>query len=133
MQIGTLTANTRRQLTAARRPPKMSPMKDPASSETPLMPRASPRWSAGKASVRMAAELPIIIAPPVAWIMRRMMISSAAVEPSLHTSVRPTAAAVKTMRPVLNMRTRPNMSPRRPAVTTRAAATSPYPMRIQRR
>ena len=73
----------------------------------------------------MAAELAIIMAPPAAWIMRKAMISVAPAAPLLHTSERPTAAAVKMMRPILNMRTRPYMSPMRPAVTTSAAETKP--------
>ena len=73
----------------------------------------------------MAAELAIIMAPPAAWIMRKTMISMAPVPPVLQTSVRPTAAAVKITKPILNMRTRPYMSPTRPAVTTSAADTRP--------
>jgi len=73
----------------------------------------------------MAAEVAIIMAPPTAWTMRKAMISTAPVAPVLHTSERPSAAAVKITKPILNMRTRPNMSPMRPAVTTSAAETRP--------
>ena len=40
-------------------------MNDPAIAATPLMPSARPRWSLGKASVRIAAEFANSIAPPI--------------------------------------------------------------------
>ena len=123
--MGTFMAKTSRQWTVASTPPKIRPIKEPASSETPLMPRAKPRWLCGNASVMMAAELAITMAPPIACTMRRMMISRAPTEPVLHTSERPPAAAVKTIKPILKTRTRPYMSPTRPAVTTSEAETSP--------
>ena len=67
-------------------------MNEPASSETPLTPSARPRWLAGNASVMMAAELAIIMAPPAACTMRRMMISRAPVGPLLQTRERAPAA-----------------------------------------
>ena len=73
----------------------------------------------------MAAELPMTMAPPAAWTMRKMMISSAALGPEPHVAASATDASVKMMRPALYMRTRPNMSPIRPSVTTRAALTRP--------
>ena len=39
----------------ASRPPRMSPMNRPLTPTMLLMPRAMPRWLAGKASVMMAA------------------------------------------------------------------------------
>ena len=55
-------------------------MNDPAIAATSLMPRASPRWSLGKASVRIAAELAKMKAPPTPWPMR-MKISQVAASP----------------------------------------------------
>ena len=62
--IGTFTQNTRRQLTAASRPPSSSPTNCPEIPAIWLMPRAMPRLLAGNASVRIAAEFAISIAPP---------------------------------------------------------------------
>ena len=90
-----------------------------------LMPRAMPRSSCGKASVRIAAELDISIAPPTACTMRKMMMCRAALGPLPHVSERATAARVKITKPALYMRTRPYMSPRRPKSTTRTAVTRP--------
>ena len=75
--IGTDTMNTSRQSTAARMPPRISPMKVPEIPATWLMPIAVPRWSAGNASVRMAGELAISMAPPVAWTTRQPISHSA--------------------------------------------------------
>ena len=54
--IGTLTQNTARQSMVASRPPASSPRNCPASAVIWLTPSAIPRWPAGKASVRIAAE-----------------------------------------------------------------------------
>ncbi len=48
-------------------------MKDPAMAATMLVPRASPRWVAGKASVRMAEELAQRKAPPIPCSTRMTM------------------------------------------------------------
>ncbi len=48
-------------------------MKDPAIPATVLTPSASPRWLGGKASVRMALELAMSIAPPTPWKIRMMI------------------------------------------------------------
>ena len=45
-------------------------MNEPLSPATWLMPRAMPRWSSGKASVRMAAELAMSMAAPTPWKTR---------------------------------------------------------------
>jgi hypothetical protein len=58
------------QSTTARRPPAISPMNDPAIPATVLTPSAIPRSSAGKASVRIAAELAMSMAPPMPCTMR---------------------------------------------------------------
>ncbi len=69
--IGTLTQNTARQSTAARRPPARRPRNWPASAVIWLMPRAMPRCRVGKASVRIAAELAVSMEPPKACTMRQ--------------------------------------------------------------
>ncbi len=100
-------------------------MNDPERPATMLMPSAMPRSSAGNASVRMAAEFDMSIAPPTACTMRKMMMCSAAEAPEPHVSESATAASVKTTKPALYMRTRPYMSPRRPKRTTSTAVASP--------
>ena len=62
--MGTETRKIRRQLMGARSPPRRSPMKVPLMAAAWLMPRAKPRRSGGKASVRMAAELAMSMAAP---------------------------------------------------------------------
>ena len=68
--MGTETRKISRQLMGASRPPATSPMNVPLVAATPLMPRAIPRWPAGKTSVRMAPELANSIAPPTPWKIR---------------------------------------------------------------
>ena len=77
MPIGTDTMNTRRQSTAASTPPRIRPMNMPEMPATWLMPIAVPRWSDGNASVRIAGELAISIAPPMAWMTRKPISHSA--------------------------------------------------------
>ncbi len=48
---------------------------------TELMPSAMPRWLAGNASVRIAAEFAMIMAPPMPWTMRIAMRNTAAGTP----------------------------------------------------
>jgi hypothetical protein len=74
---GRLTQNTARQSQAASRPPATSPMNCPARLATWLMPSAKPRWRAGNASVRMAAELAVSIDPPTACRTRQPISHSA--------------------------------------------------------
>src|SRR5436305_11423857 len=54
---GTDTRNTARHATGARTPPRTRPIDEPATAATPLIPRARPRWLAGKASVMSPLEL----------------------------------------------------------------------------
>ena len=77
------------------------PRNDPAIPAIMLIPSARPRWSEGNASVMIAAPLAITIAPPMAWTMRRMISSIAPAAPWLQTSDSPTAAMVKTAKPML--------------------------------
>ncbi len=100
-------------------------MNEPERPATMLMPSAMPRSSCGKASVRIAAELAMSIAPPAACTMRKMMMCRAADAPEPQVSESATAARVKMTKPALYMRTRPYMSPRRPKSTTSTAVTSP--------
>src|SRR3978361_794917 len=51
----------------ASRPPTTRPMKDPAMPATMFSPSPRPRWVGGKASVMIALELAISIAPPLPW------------------------------------------------------------------
>jgi hypothetical protein len=54
----------------------------PARPATWFVPSAKPRWLAGKASVRMAAELAISMAPPTACSSRQPISHSAPRPPS---------------------------------------------------
>jgi hypothetical protein len=99
-------------------------MNDPAMAATIEMPMARPRSSAGKASVRMAVELAISSAPPMPWTMRNTMSHMAAGPPCPGVSDRAMEAPVNTVKPPLYIRTRPNMSPSRPKVTTSTAVTT---------
>jgi hypothetical protein len=69
------------QSTVASRPPAIRPMNDPAMPATELMPSAMPRSSSGKASVMMAVELAMIIAPPTPCTMRMAIRYRAAGDP----------------------------------------------------
>ena len=75
---GTDTRKMRCQSKGASSPPTISPMKVPLKAAAWLTPMASPRWSRGKASVRMAEEFAISIAAPSAWKSRMMMSQSPA-------------------------------------------------------
>jgi hypothetical protein len=121
---GTLTKKTRRQLIAARTPPTTSPTNWPARKEMPLMPKARPRCSGGKASVRMACEFANRNAPPTPCTRRMKMIQIAPAGPVNGVRARSSDPTVKMTKPALYMRTRPNMSPRRPNATTSTAVTS---------
>ena len=74
---GTLTQKTARQSIAASSPPATRPRNWPASAVIWLMPSAMPRCWAGNASVRIAAEFAISIAPPMACTIRQTISHSA--------------------------------------------------------
>ena len=99
--IGTLIQNTARQSQAASSPPSSSPTNWPEIPAIWLMPRAMPRLLAGNASVRMAAELAISIAPPNAWTMRKPISQSAPPPPSSGSRDSAIDATVKTTKPRL--------------------------------
>ena len=99
-------------------------MNDPAMPAIMLMPSAVPRCSTGKASVRIAVELAISSAPPIPCTTRITIRYIAAALPCPGVSDRAIDARVNTANPALYIRTRPNMSPSLPKVTTRTAVTT---------
>jgi hypothetical protein len=86
--IGTETKKMRRHWIGARTPPRMRPMKLPLMPATWLMPRAMPRWSSGKASVRMAEELAMRKAAPTPWNTRITTRYRAAALPDIQVTVK---------------------------------------------
>ena len=98
---------------------------------TLLMPRPSPRWSAGKASVMMADEFANSMAPPTPWPSRMRMSQMAPAEPVSQVEARRMENRVNTAKPRLKILTRPYMSPTRPSDTTSTASTTPKPISIQ--
>jgi hypothetical protein len=98
---GTLSRKTARQSTAASTPPSSRPKKVPVSIPIWLMPMARPRWSGGKASVRMAAELAMRKAPPTACISRKKISWRAAPLPWPWTKKHSTDPTVKIANPAL--------------------------------
>ena len=108
-------------------------MNAPAMAATALMPSARPRSSCGKASVRIAEELPIRSAPPIPWPIRIAIIHLAAAAPCIQVSDSRIEHAVKMAKPMLNIRTRPYMSPMRPKLTTSTAVETMKPIIIHSR
>ncbi len=108
-------------------------MKLPAMPAMTLMPSAVPRCLAGKASVRIAVELAKISAPPMPWTTRQPISQSAAVAPWSKVQDRKIEQMVNTAKPMLYIRTRPNMSPSRPKETTSTAVTTMKPIIIHSR
>ena len=99
-------------------------MNTPAIPTAPLIPRAIPRWFSGKASVSTALALAKINAPPTPSMSRTRTNHSAPPRPVIHVIERRMLEPVKMAKPRLYMRTRPNMSPTRPRVTTSTEVTS---------
>ena len=124
MPTGTETRNTRRQSTGPRMPPSTRPMNEPAMAAIILVPRARPRCLGGKASVKMAIELAMMRAPPTPWKTRMMIMNKTASRPCIQVTESMIEKTVKRAKPMLYMRTRPKMSPRRPKLTTSTAVTS---------
>ena len=87
-------------------------------------PSARPRWWVGKASVRMALELAISMAPPTPWAIRIAISHQAAALPCSQVTDSSTENTANRPKPRLYMRTRPNMSPSRPKLTTSTAVTT---------
>ena len=108
-------------------------MNDPAMTAIEFRPSAVPRWLAGNASVRIAVEFANRKAPPMPWTHRQMISHSAAAAPCIQVTVRKIEATAKIAKPMLYIRTRPNMSPSRPNDTTSTAVTTMKPMNIHSR
>ncbi len=85
--MGTDTKKISLHSIGASTPPRMSPMNVPLSPATWLMPRAIPRWSSGKASVRMAEELAMSMAAPTPWKIRITTSHKAAAVPDIQVIV----------------------------------------------
>ncbi len=81
----------------------------------------------------MADELAKSMAPPMPCPTRMVISHRAPDEPCSHVIERRMENAVNTAKPMLKMRTRPNMSPTRPNVTTRTASTTMKPSSIHSR
>jgi hypothetical protein len=84
---GTETRNTSRQLIGASTPPTIRPMNEPLMPAMLLMPRASPRCRGGKASVRIAPELPTRNAPPMPCTIRNTSSHMAPARPVIQSMV----------------------------------------------
>ena len=119
MPIGTLNQNTLRQPMPVSSPPRIGPSISPAPITIALIPSALPSSLRGKASVTSAAEVAMISAPPTPWTTRPRIRSPAAGAIAQNSD-----ATVKIARPAANVRTRPTMSARRPALSTSTVATS---------
>jgi hypothetical protein len=76
----------------------------------------------------MAPELAISMAPPTPCRIRITISHQAAAVPCSQVSDSRTENAANIAKPRLNIRTRPNMSPSRPKLTTSTAVTTRYPM-----
>ena len=130
---GTEIKKTRCHSTGASSPPRISPMKEPATAATLLMPSPRPRLSAGKASVMIADELAKSMAPPTPCPTRMTISQMAPGVPVNHVTASRIEKMVNTAKPRLKILTRPNMSPTRPSVTTSTARTTMKPISIQSR
>ena len=91
---GTETRNTSRQSMGASSPPTRRPMNWPLIPTTLLRPSASPRWFAGNASVRIAAEFAIRNAAPTPCTSRKPISQSAPAEPCIQSIVSRSDATV---------------------------------------
>ena len=87
-------------------------------------PSPSPRWCAGKASVMIALEFAISMAPPTPCRTRMRISHTPAAVPCIQVTDSRIENTVNTANPALYIRTRPNMSPSRPKLTTSTAVTT---------
>ena len=83
-----------RQLIGASRPPSTSPTNIPETPTMLLIPSAMPRWSAGKASVMIAAELASRHAAPTPCTIRNTIRNIAPARPVIQSTVSASEAAV---------------------------------------
>ncbi len=81
----------------------------------------------------IALELAKRKAPPTPCSTRMMLIHQAAAVPCIQVTASRIENSVKIAKPRLYIRTRPNMSPTRPRLTTSTEVTSKNPIRIQRK
>jgi hypothetical protein len=98
---GTLIQKTARQSIVARSPPATRPMNCPAMAAIWFVPSASPRCSAGNASVRIAAEFAVSIEPPTACRTRHPMSHIAPLPAEKGSNDSRIDAAAKTAKPTL--------------------------------
>ena len=98
---GTLTRNTDRQSHCESNPPATRPMNEPASAATWLMPSAIPRSDGENASVRIAVELAISIAPPTPCTIRKPISQIAPALPENGTARAGSRPRVNTTKPRL--------------------------------
>ena len=101
MPIGTPTQKIARQSHSESTPPISRPRNDPATAATMFTPSAMPRWLDGNASVRIAPDDAISIAPPMPWITRQPISHNAPASSSNGSKDSAIAAAVKTTNPRL--------------------------------
>ena len=74
--------------------------------------------------MRIALEFAISMAPPMPCMMRIEISHQAAAVPCIQVTDSRMENSAKIAKPRLNMRTRPNMSPSRPKLTTSTAVTT---------
>ena len=98
---GTLTQNTAAPVDGGQQAAGDQPDELPARPATWLMPSAKPRCSAGKASVRIAAEFAISMDPPTACSRRQPISHSAPWPPVNGSKDSRMDATVKTTKPEL--------------------------------
>ena len=99
--MGTPTQKIARQSHSESTPPISRPRNDPATAATMFTPSAIPRWFEGNASVRIAPDDAISIAPPIPWITRQPISHNAPASRSNGSKDSAIAAAVKTTNPRL--------------------------------
>ena len=98
---GMLTQKIDRQSHSASTPPATRPRNEPARAETMLTPSAMPRCRTLNASVMIAAELAISMAPPIACATRQPISQRAPPPPVNGSSDRMIEQSVKIAKPVL--------------------------------
>ena len=99
--IGTPTQKIAFQCHSESTPPISRPRKDPATAATMFTPSAMPRWFDGNASVRIAADDAISIAPPTPCTTRQPISHSAPLSRWNGSKDSAIAANVKTAKPML--------------------------------
>ena len=104
--------------TSTRTPPSTGPSADDTSATTAISARPRPRCSGGKTSTVIAKPSGARMPAPTPWITRK---------PTSHSTDQAAAQSaepiVKTVRPMMKKRLRPNWSASRPIDTSRIAKT----------